>query len=83
MFNITLPDDPKHKDFTTAKAKLVSQAAVKSMNAQPRATYAFGQKIGHTAWEVTSAFKSALRSLNEFCLIATGKVCATEAEMQD
>ena len=72
-----------HKAFIKAKGELTIAAINKELSAPVRATYAFGQKIGHTAWEVTSAFKSALRSLNEYCLIATGKVCATEAEMQD
>ena len=83
MFNVTLPDDPKLKDIKEAKAKLVSQACTKSMNAQPKATYAFGQRIGHTSYEVNRSFKQALRSLNEFCLIATGDPIATESELND
>jgi hypothetical protein len=83
MFNVTLPDNPTHKDFEEAKAKLVSQAATKAMKAQPKATYAFGQKIGQTTWEVSRAFKQALRALNEFALIATGKEIATEQDMTD
>ena len=53
------------------------------MNAQPKATYAFGQRIGNTSWEVQRAFKDALRSLNDFALIATGKGIADEKDLQD
>ena len=83
MFNVTVPDNPTHKDFVEAKAKLVGQAATKAMNAQPKATYAFGQRIGNTSWEVQRAFKDALRPLNDFALIATGKPIASELDMAD
>ena len=72
----------KHSDFVDAKNTLIVEAANKSMNAQPRATYAFGQRIGHTTYEVQRAFKSALRNLNDYCMLATGKPCATEEEIE-
>ena len=83
MFDVTLPDDPKAKDFQKAKAKLIGQAATLSMKAKAQATYAFGQRIGHTSFEVTRAFKQALRALNDYCLTATDEAIATEAQMAE
>ena len=83
MFDVTLPDDPKSKDFQKAKAMLIGKAATLSMKAKAQATYAFGQRIGHTSFEVTRAFKQALRSLNDYALIATGEAIATEAQMAE
>ena len=71
-----------HKAFIKAKGELTIAAINKELSAPVRATYAFGQKIGHTAYEVKRAFRSALRSLNEYCMLATGKPCATEEEME-
>jgi len=71
----------KHEDFVQAKKLLIVEAANKELTAPVRATYAFGQKIGHTAYEVKRAFKTALRSLNEHCILATGKPCVTEDEL--
>ena len=71
-----------HKDFVQAKKELTVSAINKEMNAPIRATYAFGQKIGHTAYEVKRAFKTALRSLNEYCMLTTGKPVATEDEIE-
>jgi len=70
-----------HKDFLTAKSALSIEACNKELSAPQRATYAFGQKIGHTQYEVKRAFKTALRSLNEHCILATGKPCVTEDEL--
>jgi len=71
----------KHEDFVQAKQSLIVEAANKELSAPVRATYAFGQKIGHTQFEVKKAFRNALRSLNEYCMLATGKPCASEEEM--
>ena len=71
----------KHEDFVKAKSELSIEACNKTLSAPVRATYAFGTKIGHTEYEVKRAFKNALRSLNEHCMLATGKPCATEEEM--
>ena len=71
----------KHEDFVQAKQSLIVEAANKELSAPVRATYAFGQKIGHTQYEVKKAFRNALRSLNEYCMLATGKPCASEEEM--
>ena len=72
----------KHEDFVQAKKLLIVEAANKELTAPVRATYAFGQKIGHTAYEVKRAFKTALRSLNDYCMLATGKPCATDEEIE-
>ena len=80
MFNVTVKGTD-HKDFVKAKKELTISAINKEMNAPARATYAFGQKIGETAWEVKKAFRNALRSLNDYCLLATGKSCASEEEL--
>ena len=80
MFNVSVKGTD-HKDFVQAKKELTISAINKEMNAPVRATYAFGQKIGHTQFEVKKAFRNALRSLNEYCMLATGKPCATEEEM--
>ena len=71
-----------HKDFVQAKKLLIVEAANKELSAPVRATYAFGQKIGHTAYEVKRAFRTALRSLNDYCMLATGKPCATDEEIE-
>jgi len=71
----------KHEDFVNAKADLSIEACNKQLSAPTRATYAFGQKIGHTEYEVKKAFRNALRALNEHCLSLTGKPCATEEEL--
>ena len=80
MFNVQVKGTD-HKDFVKAKKELTISAINKEMNAPARATYAFGQKIGETAWEVKKAFRNALRSLNDYCLLATGKSCASEEEL--
>ena len=72
----------KHEDFVQAKKLLIVEAANKELSAPVRATYAFGQKIGHTAYEVKRAFRTALRSLNDYCMLATGKPCATDEEIE-
>ena len=72
----------KHEDFVQAKKLLIVEAANKELTAPVRATYAFGQKIGHTAYEVKRAFRTALRSLNDYCMLATGKPCATDEEIE-
>ena len=72
----------KHEDFVSAKKLLIVEAANKELSAPTRATYAFGQKIGHTAYEVKRAFRTALRSLNDYCMLATGKPCATDEEIE-
>ena len=77
----TIVKGKKHKDFVEAKGELHLEACNKQMSAPQRATYAFGQKIGHTEYEVKRAFRTALRALNEHCLSVTGKPCATEDEL--
>ena len=72
----------KHEDFVSAKKLLIVEAANKELSAPTRATYAFGQKIGHTAYEVKRAFRTALRSLNDYCMLATGKPCATDEDIE-
>ena len=72
----------KHEDFVKAKSELSLEACNKELSAPQRATYAFGQKIGHTQYEVKRAFKTALRSLNDYCMLATGKPCATDEEIE-
>ena len=42
----------KHEDFVSAKKLLIVEAANKELSAPVRATYAFGQKIGNTQYEV-------------------------------
>ena len=81
MFNVSVKGTD-HKDFVQAKKELTISAINKEMNAPVRATYAFGQKIGETAWEVKKAFRNALRSLNDYCMLATGKPCATDDEIE-
>ena len=81
MFNVTVKGTD-HKDFVQAKKELTISAINKEMNAPVRATYAFGQKIGNTAYEVKRAFRTALRSLNEYCMLTTGKPVATEDEIE-
>ena len=81
MFNVKVKGT-EHSDFVQAKKELTVSAINKELNAPIRATYAFGQKIGNTAYEVKRAFKTALRSLNEYCMLTTGKPCATEEEIE-
>ena len=81
MFKVTVKGT-ELSDFVQAKKELTISAINKELNAPARSTYAFGQKIGDTAWEVKKAFKNALRSLNDYCMLATGKPCATDDEIE-
>ena len=80
MFNTKVKGN-KHADFVKAKLELSIEACNKELAAPQRAVYAFGQKIGHTQYEVKRAFKTALRALNEHCLSCTQKTCVTEDEL--
>ena len=47
-------------------------------------TYAFGQKVAESRYNVTRAFKDVLRQLNETCMAnCEGKTIAKESEMQE
>ena len=81
MFNVKVKGT-ELSDFVQAKKDLTISAINKEMNAPARSTYVFGQKVGETAWEVKKSFKNALRSLNDYCLLATGKPCASDEEIE-
>ena len=71
IFNIKV-NGTSLKDFQSARDSLIMQGTEMLVGAPDKATYAFGQKIDSTRWEVEKAFKSALRNLDSMCSLATG-----------
>ena len=71
IFNVD-PKGTSLKDFQACRDELIMQGTKMLVGAPDRTTYAFGQKVGHTRWELEKAFKSALRNLDNMCNLATG-----------
>jgi len=71
---IVKPTGTSVKDFQKCRNELIKQGTTMLIGAADRAKYAFGQKVGHTRWEVERAFKDALRNLDSLCTIANNGV---------